>query len=205
MKQMKSKSILFLTAIVFLLSGCLVYSFYPLYTEKDLFANDLLLGEWIDGDSSIWKFEHKPIGKKELGKVDSTAYILKIKEEGHPDFTNAAFIVRIVKLEETYFLDFYLQDYKYDDEADIFDLHLIPVHTFAKMELKGDHVRLNWFDPGWLGDLIEKNKIRIHHENNDEHILLTAKPEELQKFVVKYVNSNEAFKDGLDVEMKRIK
>ena len=37
------------------------------------------------------------------------------------------------------------------------------------------------------------------HEKNDDFILLTAKPDELQKFVTKYVNSEEAFKDGMKV------
>jgi hypothetical protein len=51
--------------------------------------------------------------------------------------------------------------------------------------------------------LIEENKIRIHHEENDDFTLLTAKPKELQKFVTKFVNSEEAFKNGLEVVLQR--
>ncbi len=34
-------------------------------------------------------------------------------------------------------------------------------------------------------------------------ILLAAKPGELQKFVTKYVNSEEAFKDGMEAVLTR--
>ena len=34
--------------------------------------------------------------------------------------------------------------------------------------------------------------------------LLTAKPKKLQKFVVKYVNSEEAFKEGVDATLVKL-
>ena len=193
---MKRKSIVFLTAIIFLLSGCFVVSFYPLYTPEDLFPNDLLLGEWLDEDSTIWKFKHKPIGKIEDGKVDSTTYILKIKEEKETEFKDESLYVRLVKLENHYFLDFYLKDYGSDDGG-IFDAHVIRVHSFAKLKMNDGQLSFSWLDPEWLSKLLEQNKIRIHHEKNDDQILLTAKPKELQKFMIKYVNSEEAFEDEL--------
>ena len=51
--------------------------------------------------------------------------------------------------------------------------------------------------------LIKENKIRIHHEETDDIILLTAKPKELQKFVTKYVNSVEAFDGGMEAVLIR--
>jgi hypothetical protein len=104
-----------------------------------------------------------------------------------------------------YFLDFYVTDYLDGQDVTIFDFHLIPVHSFAKLEMKGNRAVIRWYDPEWLKKLITQNRIRIHHENNGDYILLTAQPAELQKFVVKYVNSEEAFKDGLDAELHRIR
>jgi hypothetical protein len=60
---MKTKTILPIAALFLFLSGCVVFSFYPLYTEKDLFPNDLLVGEWIDDDSTVWKFDFNYKGK----------------------------------------------------------------------------------------------------------------------------------------------
>jgi hypothetical protein len=57
------------------------------------------------------------------------------------------------------------------------------VHTFAKLKVEENKLEIQWFDQEWLEDLLKKNRIRIHHENNGDIILLTAKPAELQKFV----------------------
>ena len=201
---MKPKSLLFVALILVLLSGCMVYSFYPLYTKDDLFPNDLLVGEWMDSDSAVWKFDFNYKGKELPENRDSTAFILQIREKDQVDFDHEKFIIHLINLNGTYFLDFYLEDYFDDNHVTMFDLHVIPVHSFAKLELEGDCAKLSWFSPDWLEDLIKQNRIRIHHENNGEHILLTAKPHELQKFVIKYVDSEEAFKDGLDAELHRI-
>jgi len=113
------------------------------------------------------------------------------------------FRVHIIKLGGHYFLDFYLEEFLDNDELDLASFHIVPVHTFAKLKVTSNQLQINWFDQDWLGKLIENNKIRIHHENNGDYILLTALPRELQKFVTKYVNSEEAFKDGIDAVLTR--
>jgi hypothetical protein len=197
---MKTKNLLIAFFIALFFSGCVVYSFYPLYTEKDLFPNDLLTGEWLDDEETIWSFKHPNIGKKELGVVDSTSYVLLIKDK---DGRKSEFSVHVVKLGGHLFLDFYLEDFLDDQDLELADFHIIPVHTFAKLTETENQLQINWFDQGWLADLIKENKIRVHHEKNEDFILLTAKPEELQKFVTKYVNSEEAFKDGMEFILKR--
>lgn len=203
---MKRKSIILVTAIVLLLSGCFVYSFYPLYTEDDLFPNDLLLGEWMDQDSTIWKFKHKTTSKWFFGgtvKYDSSAYYLNIKAQEDTAYSKRSIAARIVKLEEYYFIDFFMEDHLEDGPDSFFDMYLFPVHVFAKLELNGDQTNIKYFNPEWLGSLIQRNKIRIHHEKTEEMVLLTAKPKELQKFVLKYVNSEEAFEEDYTINLTK--
>ena len=78
---MKARTIL--TALIFTLffSGCVVYSFYPLYTKDDLFANNMLTVEWRDGDGTQWIFKHPGIGGKDEVKLDSTSYVLRVIEK----------------------------------------------------------------------------------------------------------------------------
>jgi hypothetical protein len=199
---MKARILIFVCLIALFLSGCIVYSFYPLYTEKDLFPNEILTGQWIDKDSTIWIFEHSYTGDKIPQNIDRTGYTLTTKEKDEDQPSKNTFDVKVIKLEGHYFLDFYLTNYN-SDKVDLASFHIIPVHTFAKLAIENDSLQFNWFDQDWLEKLIKQNKIRIHHENNGEIILLTAKPEELQKFVIKYVNSEEAFKDGLDIKLVR--
>ncbi len=197
---MKAKKILATLIVAVLFSGCVVYSFYPLYTEKDLFPNEILTGKWTDDDSTIWTFEHPYKGEKIPKNIDSTSYILHTKDT---DNKESKFSVHIIKLGGYYFVDFYLEDFPGGEDIDLASFHIVPVHTFAKLEVKENELKLNWFNPDWLKKLIEENKIRIHHEDNGDYILLTAKPGELQKFVTKYVDTEEAFDDGIDATLTR--
>ncbi len=197
---MKARNIIILLITTLFFSGCVVYSFYPLYTEKDLFANEILTGEWTDDDGTQWNFEHSYIGEKVLENIDSTSYVLNLVDK---DSLKSEFNVHIIQLGGNYFLDFYLEDFLGDDNLDLASFHIIPVHTFAKLTVTNNQLKINWFDQGWLEDLIKENKIRIHHEKNDDYILLTAKPGELQKFVTKYINSEEAYKEGMEAILTR--
>ncbi len=199
-KKMKTRNLLISIVLFLFFSGCVVYSFYPLYTEKDLFANELLTGNWIDSDSTIWSFEHAKTGDKKNEKTDSTSYVLMVKDK---DNKESQFSVHIIKLGGHYFLDFYLEDFYDNQNLDLASFHIVPVHTFAKIVISKNQLQINWFDQDWLEKLIKENKIRIRHEYNGDYILLTASPKELQKFVTKYVDSEEAFKDGIDAVLTR--
>lgn len=201
---MKRKS-LFLTALLLVfLYGCFVYSFYPLYTDDDLFANDLLVGEWIDSDSTIWKFDFNYRGEHLFENRDSTAFILRMKEKDRPDFHAHEFLIHVIQLNDTYFLDFYLEEYLDEDNFTLFDLHVLPMHSFARLDLDGDRAEIRWFAPDWLEEILKQNPAAIRHENNGNHILITAKTEHLQQFFVQYANSEDAFDDGVDAQLRRI-
>ena len=209
---MKARKFFLIGMLILFLSGCVVYSFYPLYTEKDLFPNDILTGQWLEtedetstiGDADgIWTFEHPYIDKENSEERDSLSYLLTLKTKVDSGYVESVFDVHLIELGGDYFLDFYLDDFLGADDLTLSDFHIIPVHTFAKLTLTNGGLFINWFNPDWLEELIRQNKIRIHHEDNGDFILLTAKTNELQKFVAKYVNSKEAFEDGLQVNLIR--
>ena len=85
------------TMIAILLSGCVVFSFYPLYTEKDLFPNDILTGEWFENDDQeatfnqgedVWNFVHPYLDEEKKTERDSCAYVLTLTgtENGRNNF-----------------------------------------------------------------------------------------------------------------------
>ena len=197
---MKARKILSVLIVGLLFSSCVVFSFYPIYTEKDLFPNEILTGKWMDEDSTFWTFEHPYKGEKVPENIDSTSYILHTQDK---DNKETEFDVHIIKLEGHYIVDFFLEDFDGYDDLGIAAFHIVPVHTFAKLTVDDNEIKFNWFDPEWLKELIEANKIRIHHEDNGESILLTAKANELQKFVKKYVEEEDAFDDGVDLSLTR--
>lgn len=213
-EKMKTKKIIFLLILVVSLSGCVVYSFYPIYTNKDLFPNDILTGEWSENEGtqvnnetySSWSFKHPFKGKGKNVEIDSLSYILTLKTKEDSTVKSSEFIVHLIELDSVYLLDFYMENYMPNNENVSFaSFHVIPVHTFAKLTVEKNKLTINWFDQDWLTDLINENKIRIKHENNGDIVLLTAQPDEMQKFVKKYINSPEAFEEGLSVELIRKK
>jgi tRNA U34 2-thiouridine synthase MnmA/TrmU len=106
-------------------------------------------------------------------------------------------------------LDFYVTDIDGANSSDsdaklnYWNLHVIPVHTFAKLTVADNTLQINWFDGDWLQKQIEGKKIKIQHEKSEEILLLTAKTADLQKLVVKYANTEAAFKDGLAITLIR--
>jgi len=201
---MKTRNLLLILSVALFFSGCVIWSFYPLYAEKDLFENEILTGTWTDGDSLQWKFEHPERGNPK--SIDKKSYHLHltdyVKKETNYD-------VNIIQLDGIYFLDFYVTDIDGANSSDsdaklnYWNLHVIPVHTFAKLTVADNTLQINWFDGDWLQKQIEGKKIKIQHEKSEEILLLTAKTADLQKLVVKYANTEAAFKDGLAITLIR--
>lgn len=203
---MKTRNLFIITILALFLSGCLVLSFYPFYTEKDLFENDILTGKWIDEDSLVWNFTHPVINTNTSETVNKKTYNLNLADY---DFKNTSYNVNLFKLEKTYFLDFYIEKIENQtsqpSKSDVtwWSLHLLPVHTIAKLTIVNDTLNISWFDIAWLEDQIKEKKIKIRHEKNGENILLTANTKDLQKMISKYAESEEAFKDGIKLKLIR--
>jgi len=201
---MKTRNFLLILTLAVFFSGCVIWSFYPLYTEKDLFENEILTGTWTDGDSLQWKFEHPERGNPK--SIDKKSYHLHLTDY---DKKETNYDVNIIQLDGIYFLDFYVTDIDGANSSDsdaklnYWNLHVIPVHTFAKLTVADNTLQINWFDGDWLQKQIEGKKIKIQHEKSEEILLLTAKTADLQKLVVKYANTEAAFKDGLAITLIR--
>ena len=95
------------------------------------------------------------------------------------------------------FMDLYATDDSFSDDA--FGSNVwFPVHTFMKLELKNDRLTITQFDLDKMNKLFDSNLIRMSHENVDGTILITAQPEEIQKFLKKYSRDESVF-DGVEV------
>ncbi len=219
---MKLKSILIALIPFSIIASCTVLSFYPLYTENELIKDDRILGNWltvsdsnalygtkIDRDTIFWKIEFREgIWKKKLNNPfdrgskqvnNKFTYTMTMHYNSFPE-DSAIFHLHLVKLDDKTYLDFYLEEWNFNNT--LLAVHLMPVHTFAKIEI-GEKLEINWFDSEWLQTLFDTNKIRIKHENNGVNTLLTAKPKELQKFVIKYADEENAFSEDMQYILSR--
>jgi hypothetical protein len=71
-----------------------------------------------------------------------------------------------------------------------------------KLDLEQDAIVLTEFDNERLIDLFASNRIRLAHEmiNEDEYVVITASTDNLQKFVARYANDEDAFEDPVIYE-----
>lgn len=126
-------------------------------------------------------------------KYDGTAYVARdnsYKMIVMDDGNRLVYQVHVVSIGEDFFLDLYSLP-EFSDVA--FGENLFPVHTFMKMDLTDGKLNLTMFDLEKLNKLFESNLVRLRHENVDGTILITAQPEEIQKFLDKYSNDESVF------------
>jgi len=177
-------------ALAFFTASCFVTSIHPLYTEKDLTFAPELLGTWkTEDEEDIYTFKQSGKDAYELiitgqesskKPIDSLGYDEAGRYEAH-----------LVKLGKFLFLDIYPQVPEMEEYG--VDIHLIPVHSFYKIWIEKDVIRLVSLDYDWLEEMVDKKKVNIAHIRLEDRIILSAPTDELQKFVLRYAEDKEAF------------
>lgn len=195
MKQ--AKSILTFGLLVVLLNSC-VYSLFPIYTDDTLVYFPELLGRWeMEGDEEYIEFSNLPTEKDIFGGSSENEsdepktfrnYRVVIIEDGD----KKDFVGHIAEIGDDFFLDLYPNVRDYD--ATLYS-NLMPVHTFIKLKFLNDQLYLTSFDLEKLKNLFESNLIRLRHEYVDGSILITAQPNEIQKFIDRYSDDESVFEE----------
>ncbi len=201
--------------VLLMLNGC-IPSLHPIYTEDKLVLLKELPGIWqTQSDATAGKDQKfqittndGPSGKPETWTFKSGEeknYLLIHEDQ---DGYAAAFDIHLIKLGKHYFMDFFPTDMPVDESGkplkepgslgkmnSLTAIHLLAVHTFAKLEITDRELKISMFDPEFLRDLLKRKQIRIKHEETENGYVLTASPEDLQKFAEKYADVKEAFLD----------
>jgi len=189
---MKPKVICFyLLAIV--LGGCLPLSIHPLYTDDTLVFEEKLVGKWADGDE-IWQFTQD----------SNNSYILRIvDEDGKEGYFNA----HLVKLENMLFMDIFPDGETLRDTQTFYAIHLLPMHTFIKVEQTDPNLVLRMMDVDKVSEILKSDPNLLKHElredeQGEDAVILTAATQDLQKFVVEYANIEGVFGDAMELSRR---
>ena len=197
---MKTRIILLMLLLIFFLQGCLVKSLHPFYTENDIIFNKELLGKWTDKDSATWEIRQhmRTTGILKPDKPDKSYEISFTDNKG-----TSRFAAHLFQLDDKLYLDFLPTDISCGN--DFSAVHVIATHSLARVDFSGGKIMIRWYNEEWLIGLFNKNKIRIAHERvpydpdlkdpESMQVILTAQTAELQKFIIKYGNDPEAFKN----------
>ena len=175
---MRAATIITLAGIALCMAGCL-RSLHPLYTDKDLVFRKDLIGTWIQGEGNkdTWMFQQSGENSYDLIHTQKGAL--------------ARFEAHLIRLDKFLFLDLFPD--QPDTKNDFYKSHLIPAHTFSRVWIDGNDLRLALLDNDWMKDMIAEKKVMIKHERLEDGIILTASTEDLQKLVVTYENDTLAF------------
>jgi hypothetical protein len=234
-KQIKKiKLIGFLILLLAATQSCVVSSLNPLYTNTDRIHLDELNGDWVDNeknrytiktiiDSSdykvkgefgsdeinhdaikktIRKFEKELNVKVEFPKMNKHYEITLISEKD-----TSVFDGKLSNLHGHYFLDLIPNDNHVEDKlsGSFIAGMIVRTHGFFKIDLKNDELVVNTIENHDFEDLIENKRVRIEHVEHDNKVIITAKTEDIQKFLIKFADS-EMFNDPEEaLILKRIK
>jgi hypothetical protein len=202
---MKIRNVILGTCFI-LLSSCVVKSLHPFYTKETISFDKSFIGEWKDSKKGTWKvvsFKSEITKENPLKKMNIED--LKIYNE----YKNSYYIQRNYKEKEVFFLatpfrinnqkflDFFPLEHQ-NDVDNLIESHSVYTHSLVKYDVqKNGDIKIRWLDEKKIGKLFKEKKIKIKHETVgliDEKYLLTANSKELQKFIKKYMASNDAKK-----------
>jgi hypothetical protein len=202
---MKVRNIILILCLI-LLTSCIVKSLHPFYTKETISFDQSFIGDWQDSKKGNWKVisfkeeitKNNPVEKmkKEDLKIykeyKKSYYILREYED-----KEVIFIATPFKINNQKFLDFFPLDHQ-DGVDNLLQSHSIYTHSLVKYDVqKNGKIEIRWLAEDKVQPLFKQKKIKIKHETIgilNENYLLTASPKELQKFIEKYMASNDAEK-----------
>ncbi len=191
---MKSIVGLTLVAVAAALTGCVVTSVYPFYSEKDLVFEPALLGSWqkVGQPEERWEFER--------GRANG--YRVSCRSEGKTNVGQG----HLFMLHGEKFLDFSTAEWKEDIQP-----QPVPSHLLVRVAQVTPTLKMESLNYDWLNELLARNPETIRHlvirtgdGSEDRRIVLTADTAELQHFAVKHLKTAEAWQTSLELQRARM-
>jgi len=176
-----------------------VVSLLPLFDDGYLVSEPGLLGTWKTVDSAdTWTFE----------KAEGIEYMLTQRQAEY-DLEKAVgaetpskkvpgdtvrFRARLGRLGAGLFLDLTPAE-KYNPVVhnDLYNAHMVPGHTLARIWLDQDSLRIVFLDEEWLTEAIKDGRIALPFVEAEGFLVLTAPTSGLQTFILKYGGDKRAF------------
>ena len=184
---MKTYSRILLFIPVLLLTGCMVSSLNPIYTDKDLVFRPELIGNWQgDGAEEVLTFEQGSEPKTYRITLPSEGKTLTLS--GH-----------LTELNGKTYLDLTVADMP-DSKLLPEVTFLTPIHLFFEIEVNGDTLRWRSMSSEWAKERREKHHLWISHQANDGSTLLTADTPRVQRFLRRWQNEKDAWSDWTETQ-----
>jgi len=183
--KMKTKKVLFYL-LAGILTGCVPSSLHPLFTQKEAVFDEKLIGIWAKDSNDKETFEFTRASNEPNNKAYKMVYTDTDGKKGEFDAT-------LGKLGSSMFLDLYPDGKLECNTPDFYTIHLLPVHTFMKIEQIEPTLKMAMIKSDKLEKMLKDDPNLIKFENLEGRFVLTASTEELQEFMKKYSNDKDLF------------
>jgi hypothetical protein len=166
-----------------LIAGCYVQSLNPIYSKETLTFDLGLIGTWYSrgDDSEMWIFE----------EAGDSEYSLTGKFADNGRIQEAYFQAFLCKLGNDVFLDILPKESH--TMPDIYQAHLVPVHSFLRLHREGDLLLTESIDYNIFKTVAKQQKTNLEYTALDDRILITASTEEIQRFFVQNADYDSLF------------
>ncbi len=181
---MKAECVTVLVLALFA-AGCTPPSVEPFYTEKDVIRDPGFAGVWEKTDG-----RDRLICEEGEGK----SYICDVLEKGAGA---AAFQVHLMRIGSGAYADVYPEDPAI--AHGFLSAHLLPVHSFVRIDRQGDVMRISLLNVGWAKDRSAAKQLNLAHTilgDKEKLLVFTAPTRDLQGLIAVAVNEPRAFTDA---------
>jgi hypothetical protein len=171
-------SLLLLTLI--LVPGC-VRSLHPIYTTETLTYDPAFLGSWVDekGETRLDIAASSDNDQPDAIKSYRVTHTDK-------DHESAQLLGHLAKVGDLLVADLTIADENDLPRSDFAKSHLFPLHTFWILHRgdDGQTFTVRALEHDWMKKFIDEKPAAVAHYKTSDDIILTAPPEELQKFLL---------------------
>lgn len=202
------KVLIFPLLAVSILSGCIVQSFYPYFTDKNKIETpESVKGEWKL--LKTWKFSTSTDQTKEKDIANILPWMFNDDELIAYDENNlpGKFKITFFRVETDLYCDTCPESLEEKKVNQDWLNHVMPVHLLCKVIIEKDILKLSPLDYEWISNSIKNKELKLehleHYKEND-WFLFTSQPEDWEKFLEQYGNNEKAFPPKLAFELKKI-
>ena len=177
------------------LSGCdddgFVLSLQPFYTHSDLETDPHLTGAWIDSEDDV---------TFSFTEGEDQFYTLSVDEINGERKSHMEFEAHLMRLGAHTYLDLFPKNGP--DGSAFFQLHLVPAHSLALIQLSPDKLKLAFLDGGWLRKKLDEKSVDVAAQKTAWATLLTGTTDESQNLVLLHDTEEKMFTDTISFDRK---
>ena len=184
-----------------------VVSLLPLFDDGYLVSVPGLAGTWEVADGAdTWTFEKADGMEYRLSQRQAEYELEKSPEPIKVPGDTAHFRARFGRLGAGLFLDL-MPTGQGNPEVrnDLFNAHMIPGHSLARIWLDEDSLRIVFLDEDWLADAVKDGRIALTHVEAEGFLVLTGPTSVIQAFILRYGEDRRAFPLQSAEELLRVR